>query len=172
MENISSATKKIDFDKESGIDRSLLQVIHISDDRYIKYIFVGDVDESIRKILNKFENNIFPQELNKREKDLLEEYYGLNWDRKLGFNTIHKYKFLPIGEKTSSTEMCINILEEEGIYNMEEGYKWIKKNYESDNFYNIAGCIYKIYGKEDKYYEDNLIKKISNLEKVIKLPMI
>ena len=150
MENISSSTKKIDFDKESGIDRSLLQVIHIPNDRYIKYIFVGDVEGNIRKILNKFENNISPKDLNKREISLLEEYYGLNWDRKLGFNTIHKYKFLPIGERTPSVDICMNTLEQEGIYNIEDGYRWIRKNYERDDFYTIAGGIYRIYGKEDK----------------------
>ena len=68
MENISSATKKIEFDKESGIDRSLLQVIHVGKNNYVKYIFVGEVEDNIRKILNKFENNIMPKDLNIKEK--------------------------------------------------------------------------------------------------------
>ena len=159
MENISSATKKIEFDKESGIDRSLLQVIQVGKNNYTKYIFVGEVEENIRKILNKFENFITPNDLNKREKDMLEDFFGLNWDRKLGFNNLQKFKFLPIGDKPESLDKCRENLFSYNINNLESGYNWIKRNYDNPYFYTIASSIYKVYGSNDIYYEDKVIKK-------------
>ena len=89
----------------------------------------------------------------------MENFFGLNWDRKLGFNTLQKYNFLPIGEKPESIENSKKILMSYDINNLESGNKWIKKNYDNPAFFSIASSIYKLYGKNQLYYDDNQIKK-------------
>lgn len=160
MENVSSLTQKIDFDKESGIDRSYLQVIYYNHFNPIKYIFLGEVSEGIRKILNKFENGLQIDKLSSTEKNLLEENYGINWDRKLGFSNFIKHDFLPLGMKLPSLEDAESILDNIGIYSKFDGYKWLQKNYnKSDEFYNVAGAINKLYGKDGNHNYINNIKK-------------